>query len=329
MKLSSKNLNTIECLIKIGKRINKYYLEASVNEDKGLICKRIKGLIKQEDELIASLDVEKNFNIIKEYLIEKVGLDIEYRLPTVLNYSINDTNYSYYRLYSKINNKYLKFLKPNHLELDNLRREFMELEVELMYTFLYDSAVKVRMSGDYETASVIDLASFYTLMDHPKFELERLDSELEPPVVIHNGIGLSTDIIIRNYIELIKSKMYDCVPKIVNDPYGEAYELMITQRIKEVFATIIMNLKGYIKWHENYKEMDMYHLFVSYIKALISICNESERAYLYDSLEKFIKDSTYNRRTEFLEILKESIEEIETKAIYKINSTFLHPGIRS
>ena len=329
MKLSSKDTTTIECLIKIEKRIGKLYLEACVTEDKSIICKRLKGLIEMENNLIDSINIKEKFKEIVIFLKDKARIDVEPVFSTALNYGLNDQNYPYYRLYAKCKYKFTFPHKAHHLELNEVRRELMETETELIYTSLYCYAVDRRMCGDFETASIIDLTSYYVLMDHPKFELERIEEELSEPEFIQNGLGLSTDVIIRNYIEIVKQNYFGGNAKITNDPYQDAYDLMITRRIKEIFSTLVIELRNYISNHENYREMDMYYLLVSYLKALISMCKSEQRNYLYESLESYINDCTTDRRKEFLEILKSEIENIESNMVNRINNVFLHPGIRS
>lgn len=307
--------NTLNVLIKLDKRIQKLYKILVDNTDNVILYDRLKGLIDVEETLVDSFNIDADkMDDITLFLLEKGGINVDYKTLTAVEPHFSDTTYPYYRLYAKCKYSFYKHLSIC-LTLESMKGYILDNEVSNLYNFLLKDCSEE--TNNSKKREILKYAVF-SLVDSTLLERMALDNHLNVISSSVNTLPFCCDMAIMSTVQDAIKKLN--VPiKIGDDLCAEFYHLINNARVNEVIEDLFHILVQYVSLTgESSYNSPTFKLYVDYLKTLIVNSPKAIREVLYKNIYEIIDSVRGDARDLFEGILDKAEEEIENDVIPKV-----------
>lgn len=313
--LKKEEKNNIDTLLKLGKKIHKWYKEIIECGGNEFVFTRLKGLIKVESALISSLGIdEAKIDDIAMYLIDKGGINIDNKMLTVMEPHFDDTTYPFYRLFAKCK-YYFYSHKSLDLSVGSMRIPIIDNEVASMYSFLMgDYNKEENGSRKRELLKYI----IFTLVDSSDLEEKVLDSYLQSLDEKIDALPMYCDLAIMKTIKR-DAKILDCRIDLSNNVCSDLYHIVLSQRDHEVLDDLFKLFIQYVSLTgPSYYGSATFKLYIDYFKTIIANSPKELRNILYDDVTNIINSLRDGVKDKYTSIFRESKREIEEESITRV-----------
>lgn len=315
MKLSTKEKGILDSLIKIDKRIFKCITDILYHHKTDLVKNGLQNLIESEEKLINLITIDdQKYELILDYL----GVQDVDRTTGILSSASTYTDGSRYARVRIISHFYYKLMSTKTLGFDSLYNNIVDKQVALLYNILMDECEKC----DLMSSPKIRMLSLITLSDSPNAEKTFLNTKYGDDLVVYDTTRIATDLIVFR-IEKERKRCFPGLPILyIKEPYSTCPDDVITNYYNKTLNIIVNGIMRIINNDDDYKCNTRYIYLVSYLKSVIAMYSKQYRENKYQVLDEFLK--RFDKK-EYLEALKDLIDDVENSIIPKIIYARIHP----